>query len=166
MSTSIVEGDLVVRGSLAATSMAVPDGTVSNSALPAGANIDPAKLGHYHQWRHQDEAATTAAAQTRGTRALRAGTFKRVLLGVETLMSAAGGDDRSVTIVVKKNGTSIGLTSNTITKATSAKYVECVVPATTYAAGDLLEVVITIGGSTGTQAAGLYWIVELDEAGV
>lgn len=166
MSLMVIPNDVHVNGQFSADSMTLAAASVSNDTVLSTAAIAASKQRHYHQFWHAEPQASTAAAVTVGFRPLRAGTINKVRLGALVGMSTGGSDDKTVTIVVKKNGVTIGLTGNTLNKTHTSLYIDCTVPATSYAAGDLITIEITVGGSTGTQAAGLYFCVECDEAGI
>ncbi|MBK8916301.1 MAG: hypothetical protein IPM64_17190 [Phycisphaerales bacterium] len=160
------ETDLHVAGAISCDNITIPKESVDDSQVAANAGIAVSKLRHLQTAEFSEHSEVTVTDKVFSTRRMRAGNLMRVLLGVHTLMSAGGSDNKSVTITVKKNGTTVGLTgSATITKATAAKYVLPTVPTTPHSANDLYTVEIADGGDTGTQAEGVYVALEFDESG-
>lgn len=147
--------DTHVQGALSASSFTPPAGCIDNAAIEAAAGIDATKV--IHQFAVSRVQGSTAAADTAPVHiANQAGTIVGFEIAAITPCSTGGGDDRTVTVDLKKNGTTV-LTAPIVLNKTIAAYavVSATLASDSYAAGDVLSIVTTVGGSTGTLAAGV-----------
>lgn len=163
--TSQISDDMVVRGHLSATSMTIPNNTVTSDAVQSAANINADKLESRIYASHaQPNTAATAETRTLFV-ARRAGIVNHIYVG--SIAKAIG--DSTVTVDVKKNGTSILSSTVTLNSSNTARIA---VAATIdgslddLVAADWLEVVITISAGTGTLPTGVFVQVEIDQDGV
>lgn len=158
--------DIHINGHLSVESVTLPDGSITDDEVSVGAEIASTKLVHRHKSTYSDSSATTAAAQTRCMVGMwHDGYLHAFEVGVHTLMSAGGGDDRTVTFDLQDStGASVLLAPVTINKTKSAKTLYSgTIVTETLEDGDTLWLVVTVGGSTGTQATGLFAVVTYDE---
>lgn len=160
--SSTIDGNLTVRGTLLPNVLRIPDGTILDTAVGAGANIDSDKL--IHRFRAGYAQANAAAAdETRVIYLARAvGEVTEFLAG--SIAKAVG--DATCTVDLKKNGTSILSAVITLDNANTNRVAEAgtlTVSPTVLAAGDVLEIVIdgTIG--TGTLPTGVFCAATINE---
>lgn len=146
-----------------ATSVLLKDGCVTSASVASGANIAASKLvNRIHAVLAQDNGSAVVA-QTRAVyQAKNAGTLVNVYA---TVMTAAVGDS-TITIDVKKNGTTVltGTFNIDSGDAANAK-VSGTLDTTTIAADDVLSVVITVSAGTGTLPQGVLVSCIIDENG-
>lgn len=156
-----VEGDLQVTGRIYGGSMTLPAGSVSDAGVAADAAIAASKLVHYYKpvWSQPN---TTATAETRTLfRATAAGEVLAVWAG--SIVAATG--DSTVTIDVKKNGTTILSASIVLDNANTARVAEAgtIAGTATLASGDWVEAAITISAGTGTLPTGVAVGLTIEE---
>lgn len=163
MATTIIEGDVLVRGALVPESFTAPAQSVSSDAVKTGANIDADKLESRVYASHA-QPNTAATTETRSLFvARRAGSVNSVIAG--SIAAAIG--DSTVTVDVKKNGTTILSAVITLDNANTARVGEAgTVNVSAFVAGDWFEVVITATVGSGTMPTGVFVQVEIDQAGV
>ncbi len=162
--TVVYSEDVIIRGSLIPSSITLPTDALDTSAkVKAGANISADKT---EQRIYPSHAQANSAASTE-TRALfvarRAGTVNEVIAG--SIAKAVG--DSTVTLDVKKNGTTILSAVITLDSANTNRIVElgAISGAGTFVAGDWFEVVITATVGTGTLPFGVFCQLEIDQDG-
>lgn len=163
MATTIIEGDVLVRGAFIPESFTAPAQSVSSDSIKTGANLDADKM----ESRIFSSHAQPNTAATTETRSLfvarRAGTVKSVVAG--SIAAAIG--DSTVTVDVKKNGTTILSAVITLDNANTARVGESgTVNVSAFVAGDWFEVVITATVGSGTLPTGVFVSMELDQDGV
>lgn len=154
MAVQTIPNDVQILGHLSAQSMTVPPGSLDDAGVKTGANIDPAKLGHYHEPTHSQNGS--AASETRAFfRARSAGAVLEFLAG--SIAIAVG--DSTVTIDLKKNGASILSSVITLNNTRTARVAVAgtLTGGAVIAAGDLLEVVTVATAGTGTLPTGVFW---------
>lgn len=164
MPQSTHDGDLYVRGTLRANSLAVPANAVGNDQVNAGDPLAATKVEHqfvkvYEQGRATNLTTTTGQVVHS---AYADGEVVEVAAGYTVAGSSWTG---SAVVDVKKNGTSV--LSGTITlDAGNTVYVPETGTLSTpaYSADDALEVVVTVTAGTGTLPKGLFVRVVLREA--
>ena len=163
--------DVEFAGSVTFTGdMNLPAGVVDDEDIAAGTNIEASKVVHRLHVTLAQKTGTDTAAETRIVfAAYKACEVIAVKIAAET---AATGGDKKATIDVKKS-TGGGAFSSILDSAydmDNSKSDKTVYDATlsgtpTLAAGDLLEIAITVSGSTGSQNQGLIVDVILEEDG-
>lgn len=162
MALSTINSDLVIKGRLTPTSLDIPDGIIVNADVSSSAAIETTKLRHRHvaQWQQPN---TTATTETRPIHVVRyAGTIMEFVAG--TIVACIGA--ATITIDLKKNGTSVLTTILTLDNANTARVVEAAVlnsSLTAVVASDWLEIVITATAGGGTIGTGLFCEVVIDE---
>lgn len=157
--------DVIVRGSLVPSTVVLPANAITTSTqVQAGANINADKTEQrlFPKWSQPN---TTATAETRSLFvARRAGTLNAVLAG--SIAKAVG--DSTVTVDVKKNGTTVLSSVITLNSSNTNRVAVSgsISGAGTFVAGDWFEVVIAISAGTGTLPTGVFCELEVDQDGV
>lgn len=164
MPTSIHEGDHVFNGTLVPRGISLPNGSVTSNSVLAGSNIDADKLEH-RQWVMFAQPNTAAAAETRPVFVARGvGLITEIRVG--SIAKAIG--DSTVTVDVKKNGTSVLTAPVVLDNANTARLTEAASIDSAQddlASGDWLEVVVTASAGTGTLPTGLAVQITVDHNG-
>jgi hypothetical protein len=145
---------------------------INNKSVVSGANIDEAKVMHRHHATLRLKAGTDVVAQTEHIFCAYTGCEVLAVRAIADTVPSGGGVDKKVTIDVKKS-TGGGAFSSILTGTfdidsadTSKTAVTGTLDGTpTLVAGDLLEAVVTVSGSVGTQAQGLLVEVIIAENG-
>lgn len=154
MSTNILDGDLVVRGRVVAQTFTPPAGSIGDAAMDSGNPLAPNKSKQQIN-QMVNQAHGTAATTDRRVihRAYGNGTITAVYAGVVVACVGAA----TITVDLRKNGTTVLSGVITINNAIAA-YAAVLgsVSSATYAAGDVLEVVITATAGGGTLGQGLF----------
>lgn len=150
------------------TAPSLPAGSIDNAGIEAAAGIAASKVVHQFPLRHtQLDGADVVAATELVHIARGAGE----LLGVSVVCDAVpDGGDKSVSVDVQKStggaafATMLDATIDVDSGETDLTPIDgVVVSSNTYAADDVLAFVVTVAGSTGTQAQGLCvtaWVRE------
>lgn len=164
MSNVVFPEDVTIRGTLAPSSITLPDGVITRSAqVLAGANISADKTEQrvFPSWHQPNSAATTETRTVFVAR--RAGTLNEVIAG--SIVAATG--NATVTLDLKKNGTTMLTGVITLDSANTARIVESgtISGAGTFVANDWLEVVIVATIGTGALPTGVYCQLEIDQNG-
>jgi hypothetical protein len=156
-----IVGDLHVAGNLTADSLAVPNSSVTNEKVAAGAGIDASKLDHQNIVVFA-QANTTAAAETRAVYvAHAAGTIEEFEAG--SIAACTG--NATITVDLKKNGTTVLSAVITLDSGNTAYVVEAgTVSSAAYVAGDVLTVVVAVNAGTGALGTGVFARAMLREA--
>jgi len=138
----------------------LPAGAVSNDQVAAGAKIAASKLVHKH--RKSYGQAGTAASETRAIHGVFGATGTVVAFKVGSITPCTG--NATITVDLKKNGTSILASAITLDSTKSARTLYAAsIASAGLVVGDWLEVVVTANAGTGTLGTGLFWQVEIDE---
>lgn len=153
MAQSILPGDVVIGGNLSAGSITLSALSVTDAKVASAADIAATKLRHQHRemWQQPNTAATAE------TRVLHVAYGDGDIIAVQAGSIAKAVGDSTVTIDIKKNGTTI-LTGTIQLDSSNANYTpESPSLATlTYVAGDVFTAHITISAGTGTLPTGAY----------
>lgn len=164
MAVPNVFGDTDVQGKLRAKEFTPPASCITNTAVSASANIAATKL--QHRWRaiFNQVHGTAATAERRAVYyAYTTGTILRVKAG--SVVACVG--DSTITIDVKKNGTTVLTGTIVLDNANTAYIVEAaVLSVTALVADDVLEVVQTVSAGTGTLGQGVFVAIDIDEDSV
>lgn len=162
MATTRIPTDVLITGSLSAASMTVPDGTVSNATVAAGAAIDASKVKHAKvagtdgglgragtfDPKHVDVFVATSACTIQK--------FQATLAGACTTGTA--GFDLNV------NGASVLSAHVAFTSADSAGDVKAgTISSPNLSAGDVVSIEFTDDSGT-PDGTGPFAMVEIDEA--
>lgn len=145
----------------------LPDGTITNAMVNSGASIAAAKAVHrspivYYQAEGSDVASATASiyhARTAGE-----------IVAVEVCpITAPTGGDKQFTVDVKNGDASTAFASVlsavvTVDNTSVDKTPQTgTVSSATIADGDILQVVVTASGSTGSQGQGVTVVIWVNE---
>lgn len=153
--------DLYVRRNLKCGSFSAPAGFLLDSMVGANANIAASKLQHLiNPGIELFAPATSVAAATKLAYVARGA---GELLIARAFISVVASDvSRTVTVDLQKStagGAFATVFSGTIgftSSSTARTLVSGTFSSTSYAAGDLFQWVVTVAGSSGTQATGLF----------
>lgn len=150
-----IDGSVSITGALTPKAFNCPAGAITDAGINSGTQIAAAKVVHQHLRGHA-QPNTTATTETRTIHVARyAGTVVDVVAG----SIAANVGAATVTLDVKKNGTTILTGTTTLDNANTARVVEAATinPASAaYVAGDWFEIVLTATAGGGTLATGVY----------
>lgn len=151
------DGDATVTGALRVFGTFTPassslNGTAINPSVP----VDETRLRAHHVARYLESAATTIATKTiRLITKVKGATGK--ILSFDASMSTACLTTATVTIDIKKNGTTIlsgTLNFANTDAANTAKNIASLLTSTSLVVGDYIDAVITASASGGTLGAG------------
>lgn len=162
MSLDVLGGDVNVRGALSAQVINYPAGSIVNADVNAAAAIAATKLQQQRNITYQQLNGANAAAESKQVYRVNGATatlqaFKASCVGVP-------GGDRTCTIDLHKNGVSILSATIQLDSGSVAYTAESgTFSSTSLVAGDVLTVVVTVGGSSGTHVTGLLVNVVLAE---
>lgn len=160
MAQAIIPTDLVVGGTLSATTTTLSASSVTDAKVAAAADIAATKLRHQHRelWQQPNTAAT---AETRVIH-LAYGDGDIIAVSAGSIAAAIG--DSTVTIDVKKNGTTILSAPIVLDNANTAYIAEAASLATlTFTAGQVITAHITISAGTGTLPTGVFVALTVNE---
>ena len=145
--------------------MVIPSGSVTSNSVLAAANISADKTESRIYTSHaQPNSAATAETRTLFV-ARRAGLIQHIYVG--SIAKATG--DSTITVDVRKNGTSVLSSTVTLNSSNTARVaVAATIDGTLdgLVAGDWVEVVITISAGTGTLPTGVFVQLEIDQDGI
>lgn len=154
-----IRSDVVYTGSVTFRDVNLPAGVVGNTEVESSADIAASKLEHQHALNYAQATGSNIASATVDLHILGdTGTveaFEAVLTGV-----AAGGD-RTVTVDLHKStgGAAFAtILSGTISfsSSDSLRVIKAgTLSSSTLVDGDILRLVVTVAGSSGTQPQGL-----------
>lgn len=156
-----IEGDLVVTGTIAAGNIALPASIVTNNSVQAGAGIAATKLQQQRDYCYAQESATDCTSEARVVRRVVGATGTLVAFRAGNVVAA--GAATTVTVDLKKNGSTVLSSTITLDNTTTA-YTTVAAAGFTSAslvAGDVLEIVITLAGSN--EPKGVFAQVTLRE---
>lgn len=154
MAVSTIEGALRVRGSLVADSISLPANTVGDAEVGTASPITADKLIHQYGPVF-DQPNTTATSETRVIHVARGpGTIVAFRAGTIAACSGAA----TITVDLKKNGTTVLSSVITLDNANTARVVEAgtISGTQTVGDGDVLEVVTVATAGGGTLGTGLF----------
>lgn len=164
--TLLVSGNAIFNGDVT-----LPDSVITDGKVATGAEVDADKLQHRHALNYYQDAGGDVVNATKVIHVCRgAGQIKSIV--VRPLTVPAGGD-KNYTIDVKKasNGSAVFATllNAVITVNSSSvnqtKQTGALIGTPTVAADDAIQVVVTTGGTTGSQGQGFVVTVNIEEAG-
>lgn len=160
--TSRHEGDHHFTGAVTiGGTLAVPANSVGDNAIPAGAGISATKLEHRHQITYA-QPNTAATSETRAIHVVYGATGTTLAVKAGSIAKAVG--DATVTVDVKKNGTTILSGVITLDSGNTNRVAESgTVSVPGLVAGDLLEIVTVATIGTGTLPTGVFVNVVIDE---
>lgn len=155
------QGDIQVKGSVFATSVPLPAGTVTDAMVNGAADVAATKLEHQHSLTYSQPSGSAVVAETKGVFICRGLTGTIVQFEAAIIGTIATGADRTVTLDLQKStgaGAFATVLSATIV-LTNVSVLRTLTTAalsiTTLADGDILQVVCTVAGAAGAQALGV-----------
>jgi hypothetical protein len=157
---TIIPNDVVIGGTLAANTITLSANSVTDAKVASAADIAATKLRHQHRamWQQPNTAATAE------TRVLHLAYGDGDIISVKAGSIAAAIGDSTVTIDIKKNGTTILSGTIQLDNANSAYVAEAgSLSVLTFVAGDVLTAHITISAGSGTLPTGVYVAVTVNE---
>lgn len=159
---SQITDDLVVNGRLTPKYFDPPVGSIGNAAIQSSAQLPATTLRH-HLHKAYSQPNTTATTATLPLHVARfAGTVEQLVAG--SIAACAGA--ATITVDLKKNGTSVLTAVITLDSANTARVVESATldPALVdYVAGDFFELVVTATAGGGTLGTGFHAEALFDE---
>lgn len=158
-----LEGDTYVDGTLQAKTFVPSAACVRDAHLAADAELSASKMQHRHNKVLTQTG--TAATETKPIHVVlgATATIKSIKAGSIAACSGAA----TITIDLKKNGSSILTGVITLDNANTARVMEAgTLSSSSLVVGDFLELVITATAGGGTLGTGLIVQLELDEASV
>lgn len=161
---SKITGDLTVTGTLVPTTFVLPSASVTNSSVAVNAAIAASKLQHIYKASAGDPVGTTATSKT-FTLFVASGTATVDAFHCGVYTAPTGGGTETITIDLKKNGSSILSTTVSFTDSDSDRTIkDGSLSSTSLVADDWLTMVVTVSGSGGTQGLGVFGWAQVDEA--
>jgi len=161
---STLQGDYYIAGNVSAQSMTIPAGTIKNADVLANAGIDYTKLEHKHPIRYSQKAGTAIVSETHIVHIAPA-PGEVLTIRVACITPPTTTDTVEVDLKLGNAATpfaSILTAPIELDSASVTRTVYSAVPSSPdYVAGDQLEIVVTV---TGSSAQGLAVNVEVSEA--
>lgn len=157
-----VEGDLYINGNLSSKTATPAAGSIVNASVASNAGISATKVQHQH--RHVfTQPNTSATSETKAIYVCYGATGTVIAFSAGSIAAAVGA--ATVTVDLKKNGSSILTAVITLDNANTARVVEAgtLTGSTSLVAGDLLEVVTVATAGGGTLPTGVYAVVTINE---
>ena len=152
MAQTRIEGDLYVTGNIGSATMSVPDSTVVNADVSASADITSTKLEMQRSFTYSQNG--TAASVTVPIHIVYGATCSLVSIKAGSVAACIG--NSTVTVDLKKNGSSVLSAVITLDNANTARVAEAgTITTAGGVAGDFYELVIVATVGTGTLATGL-----------
>lgn len=139
----------------------ITDGSLGDAALSAVSPAGVAKTRHQYIQRLSQVGGTAASAETRVVHVAKsAGNATGFKAG--SIAAAVG--DSTVTVDLRKNGTTVLSAVITLDNTNSAYTPEAgSINTAAYSAGDVFTVVIAVSAGTGTLPQGVYGVASFDE---
>jgi hypothetical protein len=160
---SIVRGDFHFNGDLSCDTFAPPAGCIDNEAVESGAEIDADKVERRITKTYAQNANAASAADRRVIHVARKpGVLTEVKAGV--VVACLG--DSTITVNVKKNGTTVLTAVVVLDNTNTAFAIESGAvsgAADDYVTGDVFDVTITVSAGTGTLGFGVFVETTFDE---
>ncbi len=153
---SVFPGDVRASGNIIGQGLFIEDPTITDAMISPVAAIDADKQEHYYEKQYSQLATANAATDRQVLHVVRgsSGSVVELAIGART----AGTGTSTVTVDLKKNGTTILTGSASLTSATAAFALLLASIATaTLATGDVLELHITaVSAGSGALPIGLF----------
>lgn len=163
------ESDLFINGTLIPKAITLPTNSVSDANIPTAAGIQANKITRHESINIQAAASGSAVvASTTLAHIVKGATGTIIGFQVATTTVATGGD-RTVNVDLQKS-TGGGAFATVLTAPAllnSSSTVRTAVAATISSnglvTGDILEIIVTVAGAAGAQAAGLIVTLTIEE---
>jgi hypothetical protein len=163
MGQMVIPDDVVIQGTLAPRAMNYPAGSVDNAAVKALAGIDATKLVHIHRAVYAQPSGSVSVAESKVVHVVHGSTATLVGFKAGSVSACVGG--ATITVDLKKNGTTVLSATIVLDNTNTARVVEAASLSTTAAvAGDVFEVVVTVAAGGGTIGSGVFAYAEFYEA--
>lgn len=163
MATNVLDSSFV-RGSLGATTFNLSAGCVTDAAVAASAGIQATKLEHQFPLRYQTAAGSAVATATHPIHIVRGATGEIVSLDVSCTTAPTSSDTVAVDLQKSTGGGAFATVLSAAVTLSSSSTSRVVYSGTVNTAGlvdgDILQVVVTVSGTTGQ---GLVAVVFLRE---
>lgn len=167
---SILYGDQLFQGSVSfGGPVNLPDSCVNNAKVSAGADIASSKLIHRFSLSLELFAPGTNISAI-AAKLLHVARKGGNLVGINAAITTQPSGDRTASVDLQKStgggafatmlSSPVAISSATTIRTAVAGVVS---GAGAFIAGDILQLVVSIGGSTGTQPAGLIVTVDIDQ---
>ncbi len=158
---SIHRGDLLVQGTLSATTFSPPAASIGNAAIKSDAAIDASKLEHQHSLTYRQDDGSDIVAAIVPIHTVRG--VSGVIIDVEvTCIDAPDGGDKAFSVDLKKCSQASPSPASVLSAVVdfTASEADCevvtgTVTTTALLDGDTLVVVVAVSGSSGNQGQGL-----------
>lgn len=161
--SGIIDGDLQVRGNVNCNSITLPLNAIDSAGqIKAGLNLPAEKFEQrfFPAWSQPNSAATSETRTLFVAR--RTGTINEVVAG--SIVAATG--NSTVTIDIRKNGSTILNAVVTLDNGNTARIVEVgSINSGAFVAGDWIEAVIVATANSGTLPTGVFVQLEVDQNG-
>jgi hypothetical protein len=140
----------------------VPNNTILKEAIKSAAGVEATKLEHQHRIPYS-QPNTTATTETRVLYVCYAATARVIDFRAGSIVACIGA--ATITLDVKKNGTTILSSVLTLNNANTARVAVAATLSGTPAlvTGDVLEVVVTATAGGGTIGTGLFASLTVEE---
>jgi hypothetical protein len=163
------EGDFYVNGNISCLTLTPPASSITNNSIVANAQIAASKTVRHESLNLEIAAPGTAiTAATKLAHIVRGATG--TLVGIQAaITTVATGADRTITVDLLKSsggGAFATVLSSTIgfTNVSAVRTaVSGILSSAGLVAGDILEIVVTVAGAAGAQAAGLLVTLTFEE---
>lgn len=156
-----ISGDVHVDGALSCKTFTPVAASIGDSQIAAAAGIAATKLEHQHRLIFA-QPNTTATAETRVVHVVRGATG--TLTDVRAGSIAACTGNATMTVDLKKNGSSVLTAVITLDSTNTARVAEAgTLASTSVVVGDVLEIVTAVNAGTGALGTGLFAAVTLEE---
>ncbi len=168
---NVIQGDVQVTGTLSASAFDLSPGDCKNSNFSSAVTdrLDANKAIHPFAVSHAQKNGTDAVSETLNKHIARgAGTLVSFQVVADAVPSGTGVDKQVTADFQKWNGSTWSSLLTAVITIDSSKTAKTVYSATligtpTYLAGELLRIVFTASGSTGSQAQGICAVAMVQE---
>lgn len=159
MGQSYIQGDLYVAGTISGKQNIPSTGAVTDASVIAAAGIAATKVQQQHQPRYDQPVASTVVADGRMIHQVYG--LTGTLAAFQALVATAPIGAKTISVDLQKSTgggafATILTSPISITSATAAlTAVTAAIANASLVAGDILQVVVTVAGASGTQGIGL-----------
>lgn len=166
---SRIDDDLIVQGDLTAETMSIPSSSIRNAQVSIDAAIQAEKLEHVKTIRYVQDSGADVVSKTSLLYVCRSVNGATVRDFAVTVSTAPTGGDKKFTVDLQKStggGAFASILSAVADISSSDSNRSTEVPtlsSTALVQGDILQVVVTASGSTGSQAQGAMALLSVDE---
>lgn len=171
MAKDIFNNDLTINGTLRARDFTPPDQSIADAAIDANAAIQASKMEHQHAIHYAQAPGSAIVAATQDVHIVRGA--EGLIVGLDAAITGAVANDvsRTVTIDLQKS-TAGGAFATALTSTiefTSSSTIRTATAAVMdgsqddLVVGDILRIVVTVAGGSGSQAQGLQVTLTIRE---